>query len=137
MKFHSQDKQDLFLETYVFKGLRKGVFMDIGAHDGITINNTLFFSQQRDWSGVNVEPLPTVYKQLVINRPNDININCAVCNYNGTAPFLSNSGYTEMLSGLKTYYDPRHTTFKYGKCHHERSYRYYYRDYKDNRNDLR
>ena len=38
--FNSQDKQDEYLETYIFKGYKNGIFMDIGAHDGISINNT-------------------------------------------------------------------------------------------------
>ena len=41
--FKSQYSQDEFLENNVFKGFKNGVFMDIGAHDGITINNTLYF----------------------------------------------------------------------------------------------
>jgi hypothetical protein len=43
--FYSQDSQDEFLETHVFKGFRNGVFMDVGAHDGISINNTLYFEK--------------------------------------------------------------------------------------------
>jgi hypothetical protein len=31
--FYSQDKQDEFLETNVFKGFTNGIFVDIGAHD--------------------------------------------------------------------------------------------------------
>ena len=40
--FNSQDKQDEILEKYVFKGHKNGFFMDVGAHDGISINNTLY-----------------------------------------------------------------------------------------------
>jgi FkbM family methyltransferase len=106
--FNSQDKQDEFLETNVFKGFKNGFFVDIGAHDGVSINNTLYFEKYNNWNGINVEPIKNVYEQLVINRPNNININCAVCDNNGTAEFIFNSGYTEMISGLKNNYDPRH-----------------------------
>jgi hypothetical protein len=41
--FNSQDKQDEFLETVVFKGFKNGVFVDVGAHDGVSINNTIVF----------------------------------------------------------------------------------------------
>jgi FkbM family methyltransferase len=107
--FYSQDKQDEYLETYIFKGYKNGVFMDIGAHDGISINNTLYFEKNNLWTGINVEPIKEVYDRLVKNRPNSININCAVCNNDGTAEFICNSGYTEMISGLKKDFDPRHT----------------------------
>jgi hypothetical protein len=55
--FHSQDKQDEYLETHIFKGYKNGVFIDIGAHDGKTINNTLYFEENNNWTGVNVEPI--------------------------------------------------------------------------------
>jgi FkbM family methyltransferase len=108
MEYYSQCKQDFILETQVFKNYKNGLFMDIGAHDGVTINNTLYFEKNNNWKGTNVEPIKNVYDKLVINRPNSLNINCAVDNYNGTAEFICNTGYTEMLSGLKNNYDQRH-----------------------------
>ena len=106
--FNSQHKQDMLLELSVFKGYKNGFFIDIGAHDGVTINNTLYFEKYNNWSGINIEPIKKVYDKLVVNRPNSININCAISNNDGTAEFLSNDGYTEMLSGLKDNFDPRH-----------------------------
>ena len=106
--FHSQDKQDEYLENNIFKGYKNGFYMDIGAHDGITINNTLYFEEYNNWTGVNVEPIEKIYNKLVMNRLNDININCAICNNDGIAEFILNIGYTEMISGLKNNYDPRH-----------------------------
>ena len=106
--FNSQDKQDEYLETYIFKGYKNGIFMDIGAHDGISINNTLYFEKYNNWKGINVEPIKQVYDKLIINRPNCININCAISNNNGIAEFICNTGYTEMISGLKNNYDSRH-----------------------------
>jgi FkbM family methyltransferase len=108
MTFYSQDRQDKFLESIVFKGHKSGVFVDVGAHDGRTYNNTLFFEETHGWTGINVEPIKEVYDKLVAARPTSININCAVSDTNGTAEFICNSGYTEMISGLKAHYDPRH-----------------------------
>lgn len=106
--FYSQDKQDEYLEKNVFKGYKNGVFMDIGAHDGKSLNNTLFFEEKHGWKGINVEPIKEVYDKLKTNRPNSINLNYAVCNYDGEAEFLCNIGYTEMISGIKETYDQRH-----------------------------
>jgi FkbM family methyltransferase len=106
--YYSQYKQDEYLETSIFKGLKNGFFMDIGAHDGVSINNTLYFEKNNNWTGVNVEPLDDVYNKLVVNRPTNINIKCAVSNNDGYAEFICNKGYTEMLSGLKNTFDPRH-----------------------------
>ena len=41
--YYSQFKQDQFLEEVVFKGYKNGTFVDVGAHDGVSINNTLYF----------------------------------------------------------------------------------------------
>ena len=106
--YHSQDKQDQYLEENVFKGYKNGVFVDVGAHDGKTINNTLYFETNNNWKGINVEPITDVYEKLVINRPNCINLNCAVDEKEGEAEFIYNKGYTEMISGLKNHYDLRH-----------------------------
>lgn len=106
--FYSQDKQDELLERFVFGGFKNGVFVDVGAHDGKTMSNTLYFEEQNGWTGINIEPLEEPYKQLLINRPNCINIQCAICETDGEEEFTSCSGYTEMLSGLTRLYDERH-----------------------------
>ena len=108
MVFYSQDKQDYYLEKNIFKGYKNGIFVDVGAHDGVSINNTLYFEKNNNWIGINIEPIKKVYDELVINRPNCININCAVCNNDGETEFICNTGYTEMISGIKDNFDPRH-----------------------------
>ena len=106
--FYSQDNQDKYLEHNIFKGFKNGIFVDVGAHDGRSMNNTLYFEENSGWKGINVEPIQKVYDRLVINRPNSINLNYAVCNYDGETEFIFNSGYTEMISGIKETFDPRH-----------------------------
>lgn len=106
--FYSQDQQDKYLEENIFKGYKNGFFIDVGAHNGKSINNTLYFEENNNWTGINIEPIEKVYNDLIINRPNCININCAVCNNDGETEFLCNTGYTEMISGIKNTFDPRH-----------------------------
>ena len=106
--YNSQDNQDKYLEDNVFKGYKNGIFVDVGSYDGVGFNNTLYFEKYNNWAGVNIEPIKRVYDKLLINRPNSININCAVCNNDGQTEFLCNTGYTEMISGIKSTFDPRH-----------------------------
>ena len=106
--FYSQYKQDEYLETTVFKGYKEGFYVDVGAHDGVSLNNTLYFEKNNNWRGINIEPIKGVFDMLVENRPLDVNINCAVCNRDGEADFYLNEGYTEMLSGIIENYDARH-----------------------------
>jgi FkbM family methyltransferase len=106
--FYSQDSQDLFLEKTIFRGYKNGFFVDVGAHDGVSINNTLHFEKYNNWKGINIEPIKKVYDKLVNNRPNNINLNLAVCNNDGETEFICNTGYTEMISGIKDNFDSRH-----------------------------
>ena len=62
--YHSQDGQDLYLDKHVFKGLKNGIFVDIGANDGITINNTLFFEKVLGWNGLCIEPNDNYFNAL-------------------------------------------------------------------------
>ncbi len=106
--FYSQDGQDRYLEHFIFKGYKNGFYVDVGAHDGVSINNTLYFETNNNWTGINIEPIKTVFDKLVNNRPNNINLNYAVCNNDGETEFLYNTGYTEMISGIKATFDIRH-----------------------------
>jgi FkbM family methyltransferase len=106
--FNSQDNQDRYLENNVFKGFKNGIYVDVGAHDGISINNTLYFEKCNNWTGINIEPIKNIFDKLVINRPNNINLNYAVCNNDGETEFFCNIGYTEMISGIKDTFDYRH-----------------------------
>src|SRR5579872_2937961 len=109
-QFYSQFGQDKFLHENVFKGFRNGMFVDVGAHDGKSLNNTLFFEETLGWRGINIEPLRYVYEQLVNNRPNCVNVNVAVDSKDGHADFYANDGYSEMLSGLVSHYHQHHAS---------------------------
>ena len=43
MQYYSQFKQDQVLNEQIFKNKTDGFFVDIGAYDGITDSNSLFF----------------------------------------------------------------------------------------------
>lgn len=107
--YYSQCDQDKYLHMNVFKDYKSGVFVDVGAHDGKTFNNTLFFEENYKWSGINIEPIPDVYKKLQVNRYNCINLcNAIDISNNILKEFMINTGHTEMLSGLIEKYDARH-----------------------------
>jgi FkbM family methyltransferase len=100
MEFKSQHKQDEFVINY-FKEKRNGVFIDVGAHDGITLSNTYVLEKEFEWAGICIEPIDYEYKKLVENR-NCITYNCACYDTNGVEKFtlLEYDGYPDMLSGI-------------------------------------
>src|SRR5260221_7249446 len=65
--YYSQCGQDQFLYENFFRTKREGVFVDIGAHDGIFYSNTKFF-EELGWQGLCIEPIPEVFEQLKKNR---------------------------------------------------------------------
>ena len=104
--YYSQSNQDKFIDN-LFKQKKNGVFLDIGAHDGISFSNTYFFEKNRNWEGICIEPIPEVYKKLDENR-NCFKINCCISDVEKDEVFIRAEGYTEMLSGLKKNYNEAH-----------------------------
>lgn len=106
-KYFSQYKQDEFLDKVLFNKKRNGFFIEIGAHDGISLSNSLFFEKNRNWEGICIEPNPTVFEKLTKNRKS-LNLNVCIGDSNDTVKFTQIVGYAEMLSGVSSKYDTRH-----------------------------
>lgn len=105
--FFSQHNQDYWVNKNIFKNKLKGVFVDIGAYDGKTFNNTYFFEKRLQWHGICVEPMPDIFQLLKKNRD-------CVCVEGGvdvqerTQDFMRIYGQSEMLSGFVDKYEPKH-----------------------------
>ena len=77
-EFHGLQGDDAMLFESYFSSLHNGVFLEMGALDGVKFSNTKFFEDNSNWTGVLIEPLPDDYQKLVKNRPNARCYNCAV-----------------------------------------------------------
>lgn len=106
MDYQGQNGQDRFLNCNYFKSKSEGIFVDVGAHDGKTISNSLFF-EKIGWKGLCIEPLPNIFSKLIQNR-NCICENYAISSKEGEEEFLLVEGYAEMLSGLVKEYSLEH-----------------------------
>ncbi len=109
MRFHSQVGQDKYLLDSFFRGKRDGVFLDIGAYDGVTFSNSCFFEETMGWTGLCVEPLPGAFAKLR-QRRKCLCENVALADEDGEAEFIDcDAGIDEkMLSGLRSHFDTRH-----------------------------
>lgn len=95
-RYFSQAGQDEYLDRVVFQHRRGGVFVEIGAYDGITGSNTLFFEMFRGWSGLLVEASPTYHDMVAENRVTPC-LQVAVAPEAGEVAFLDiRRGYTQM-----------------------------------------
>jgi FkbM family methyltransferase len=91
MKFYGQFNppvdQVIYQRYSRLFGRRPGYFIESGAFDGVTESNCKFLEESLGWSGINVEPFPHHYQKLQRNRPQAININCALSSANGVQEF--------------------------------------------------
>jgi FkbM family methyltransferase len=107
MEYKSQYNQDKYLNENFFKDKRNGTFVDIGAHDGVSISNSYFFEKYLNWTGMCIEPMPELFKELEKNR-DCIKINGCAWEEDTVKTFRLINGYAEMLSGILDSYDERH-----------------------------
>ena len=101
--YASQAGQDMIVDR-LLGGKSGGTFVDVGAYDGVTGSNSLFFEQIRGWSGVLVEPVPSQIQKARVARKCDC-LQLAVSDAAGEAEFIAvTKGFTQM-SGLAQSYD--------------------------------
>ncbi len=101
--YASQAGQDVVIDR-IMGQKRGGTFIDVGAYDGVTGSNTMFFERWRDWTGVLVEPVAEQRAKAELLRKSPC-LPYAVADKKGTAAFLAvTEGYTQM-SGLIATYD--------------------------------
>ena len=66
--YFSQSGQDKIVNEVFFKNTTCGFFLEIGAYDGITGSNCLFFEKFMNWDGIAVEASEMQFLKLEKNR---------------------------------------------------------------------
>jgi FkbM family methyltransferase len=103
-RYYSQHCQDRFIDNFLLHGKRNGVFVDIGAYDGVLLSNTYYFEKELGWNGICVEPNPVVYESLIQNR-DCVSLNCGVAGEEGVLDFLKLPADLDLGSGFIQYFD--------------------------------
>lgn len=104
--YHSMEGQDEFVHQHFFENKHNGVFLDIGAYDGVTGSNTCFFERYLGWTGVCFEPSPSQFQKLTQNRKARC-VNACLADYVGEARFMDIVEGLTMMGGLVENYDPK------------------------------
>lgn len=107
MKYYSQSYQDKFVDQIILKCKIDGFFIEIGAYDGVTFSNTYFFEKSRNWNGICIEPIPSVFEKLSKNRACEC-INGAISLHEGFVELTHVDGPSEMLTGITNNYHNDH-----------------------------
>lgn len=108
MKKHSQSQQgeDAYIVKNFFKGLCGGIYVELGALDGVTYSNTYFFRHALEWRGALIEPNTRSFEKLKQNRaPRDDVFNFAVCANKQMVHFLEDGG-NGAISGVVEFMAP-------------------------------
>lgn len=76
-KYFGLNQLDRKLEKYV--NFDNGYFVELGANDGVTQSNSLYFERHRNWRGLLVEPTPHNFLKCRKNRAPRSTVYCAAC----------------------------------------------------------
>ena len=96
--FYSQHGEDYLLWEF-FEHRKSGVFVDVGAFDGVHLSNTYMLEQQ-GWRGICVEPHPKYAEICAANRPGSkcVNVACTHTSCEAVRFFADEMG---LLSSLE------------------------------------
>ena len=106
MPYYSQIQQDRILQEKYFFRQEIGFFVDVGAEDGKSGSNSLFF-EEKGWKGICIEPHPESFAKLKQTRK-CLCLPVAISSTQGSMTFTKIDGPASALSGLSQSYDPRH-----------------------------
>lgn len=102
---YSQYGQDLAVLD-LLENISSGVFIDIGANDGLTFSNSLLF-EEKGWQGICVEPHPLIFEELKKQRGCQC-VNACIADHDSSVDFLAVNGPAHMLSGIEDFMDQGH-----------------------------
>jgi FkbM family methyltransferase len=87
-KSTAQNYQDIWA-LYENNFKRDGFFVEFGATDGLTGNNTYLLEKEYNWTGILAEPNSVWHEKLISNRPNSIHDKrCVFVSSGGQVSFL-------------------------------------------------
>jgi FkbM family methyltransferase len=97
---YAQNLEDVMLWR-VFKYVKNGFYIDVGAHDPVIDSVTKAF-YERDWRGINIEPVQQYHQRLCQARPHDINLAVAAGAEPGELPYyeIPDSGLSTLDSDM-------------------------------------
>ncbi len=97
---YAQYNEDVILGS-LLSDVKQGFYIDVGANQEEYHSVTKYF-YNKDWNGINIEPIPRLIKSFEKKRPRDINLNTAVSSKKNSLKFRE---YPEH-DGLSTFSKP-------------------------------
>tara|TARA_S200000501_G_C20719870_1_gene697988 strand:+ start:200 stop:793 length:594 start_codon:yes stop_codon:yes gene_type:complete len=88
--------EDLFL-LQIFKNLDNGLYVDAGSYHPLHLSNT-YLLYKKGWRGINIDLSELTIKLFDHLRPDDVNINSAVTNFDGQVKFYYQKKISQLTS---------------------------------------
>ena len=109
--FYSQQGEDLLIyRNFINLPTKDGVFLELGACDGLLYSNTMFFEKYLGFSGILIEPVKEFYDKLIKNRPNNRCYNNAISSNKSDVDILVNGAVSGIKQNMaKTFIDGWHS----------------------------
>lgn len=97
---YAQNFEDVMLRR-ALRDVERGFYIDVGAQREEPDSVTKAFSLA-GWRGINIEPHPDYFEELVLGRPDDINLDVAIGEREGllTISFIDDTGLSTADSGI-------------------------------------
>ena len=68
--------------------MNNGVFIEVGANDGVHQSNTKLLEEVFGWTGILIEPAASVFQKLCANRPNSKCFQCALGSFSQDRKYI-------------------------------------------------
>ena len=78
-KDFSQIGQSKYIDSLLSSKMN-GFFVEAGGFNGEDLSNSLFFELERNWTGILIEAVPSLYKQIISKNRKSFTINCCISN---------------------------------------------------------
>jgi FkbM family methyltransferase len=78
-KDFSQIGQSKYIDS-LLNSKMNGFFVEAGGFNGEDLSNLLFFELERNWTGILIEAVPSLYKQIISKNRKSFTINCCISN---------------------------------------------------------
>ena len=100
IKSYSQCGEDMLLWRFL-KDIERGFYIDVGGFDPTTDSVTKVF-YDAGWSGITLEPNPTLLERFQEARPRDINLGIAVSDRDAEVELnlIGESGLATLVDGI-------------------------------------
>ena len=93
-KSYAMDGEDIAIKKYV-QYINNGFYVDIGSHHPVQRSNTCLLYQS-GWRGINVDINEFTLNLFNYLRPDDINIQAAISDYNGEINFYYQKNFSQL-----------------------------------------